>query len=397
MAVILPASLLQPLPVREELGFVLDRKALTAVHNANADDGIPRLPVGNIIRAFQLQLANKPANTKPDAEHDHRRFPNSVAGLLRRNPAREEHVKKHEPLPIRIDELKIVRVFLARMEAIRKEAEENGEVVLFHFTNEVSAGFIVKTGLRMSTQGQGDGGVYFITMGPLSFQLGTEEFERLIIENCFGKERMDEYLGKNMLSHVIVASIDPTVLSQVPGGRENAFAVSRHTFETLAMPSEDDGAFYLPLERIKACFHIHTDCTPCEDAEAPKKDVEADKATQALLVQMTHKPKPLWTKIEWAAEFNKNKFNTTIRAIKDGVGPADELVYYFTSHAMAIKILDGEVDGLPALKRHGGVRFSVFGPHERNTRNRRQREWLERSFDSQEVCLMVSRVYFILG
>ena len=79
------------------------------------------------------------------------------------------------------------------MDAIRREAEKKGEVVIFHFTNRVSAGFIVKTGLRMSTQGQGDGGVYFITMGPISFKLGSEAFERLIIENCFGKERMDEY------------------------------------------------------------------------------------------------------------------------------------------------------------------------------------------------------------
>ncbi len=108
---------------------------------------------------------------------------------------------------------------------------------------------------------------------------------------------------------------------------------------------------------------------------------------------MTPKPNTLWTKIEWAAEFSKNKFNTTIQFVKDGVGPADALVFYFTSHAMAKMILNGDIDGLPALKRHGGVRFSVFGPHERNGRNRRQREWLERSFDSQEVCLMVSRIH----
>jgi hypothetical protein len=192
------------------------------------------------------------------------------------------------------------------------------------------------------------------------------------------------------LSHVIVATIDPKVLSQVPGGRANAFAVSRHTFETLATPNEDDGAFYLPLERIKACFHIRADCTPCEEQEALASEVEADKATQALLVQMTYKPKPLWTKIEWAAKFENKKFRTTIQSVKDGVGPADALVYYFTSHAMAQMILRGEVGGLPALKAHGGVRFSVFAPHERNDRNRRQREWLQRSFDSQEVCLMVS-------
>ena len=343
LAVVLPRNLLRP--GRGEKSLVLHESLLTAV-NALKEEESPRLPVSNIIRAFQL--VEKPTFSKSDPKPDEK-----TKNDARRTP---------KVVALKIDELKDVTVFLKKMEAIRVEAERNEEVVVFHFTNGVSAGFIVKTGLRMSTQGQGDGGVYFITMGPISFKLGTEDFERLIIESCFGKERMHEYLGKNMLSHVIVATIDPKALSQVPGGRHNAFAVSKRTFETLATPNQDDGAFYLPLERIKACFRIHTDCTPCEDAKSSEKDVEADRATQALLVQMTRKPKPLCIRIEPASTFSKEKFRTTIQFIKDGVGPGDVLVYYYTSHVMADKVLRGEVEGLPALKHHGGVRFAVFGP-----------------------------------
>ena len=87
MAVILPKDLLHQPPELSSNGFVLDRKALTAVHNAKADDGIPRLPVGNIIRAFQT--VRTPAKAKPASE-SHPRAPKLITGLRRRSrPASE--------------------------------------------------------------------------------------------------------------------------------------------------------------------------------------------------------------------------------------------------------------------------------------------------------------------
>ena len=38
----------------------------------------------------------------------------------------------------------------------------------------------------MSTQGQGDGGVYFSTRGPASYGLGSHLYEDNIIVDCYG-------------------------------------------------------------------------------------------------------------------------------------------------------------------------------------------------------------------
>jgi hypothetical protein len=40
---------------------------------------------------------------------------------------------------------------------------------VFHYTTLRSAKLILESGFRMSTQGQGDGGVYFSTLSPASY------------------------------------------------------------------------------------------------------------------------------------------------------------------------------------------------------------------------------------
>eukprot|EP00615_Pteridomonas_danica_P015489 CAMPEP_0114392792 /NCGR_PEP_ID=MMETSP0102-20121206/11051_1 /TAXON_ID=38822 ORGANISM="Pteridomonas danica, Strain PT" /NCGR_SAMPLE_ID=MMETSP0102 /ASSEMBLY_ACC=CAM_ASM_000212 /LENGTH=89 /DNA_ID=CAMNT_0001552123 /DNA_START=380 /DNA_END=646 /DNA_ORIENTATION=- len=77
-----------------------------------------------------------------------------------------------------------------------KEEGRGGEgvlVPLYHYTSLEAAKLIIKTGFRMSTQGQGDGGVYFSTKGPASYGLGNkkENYEKNIIKDCFGVERID--------------------------------------------------------------------------------------------------------------------------------------------------------------------------------------------------------------
>ena len=93
------------------------------------------------------------------------------------------------------------------------------------YTSPSLAPLILSGGLRMSTQGQGDGGVYFSTLSPVSYGLGsqsTAEYEENLIVDCFGKERLEEYRGKHKLDLVLVYGIDPAVLQQAPGGRSNA-------------------------------------------------------------------------------------------------------------------------------------------------------------------------------
>ena len=41
--------------------------------------------------------------------------------------------------------------------------------------------------------------VYFSTLGPASYDLGTSKYEENIIVDCFGRERLEEYRGKHKL------------------------------------------------------------------------------------------------------------------------------------------------------------------------------------------------------
>ena len=57
------------------------------------------------------------------------------------------------------------------MSVCRSICEANGWATLYHYTQPTLGELILKSGLRMSTQGQGDGGVYLSLLGPASFHV----------------------------------------------------------------------------------------------------------------------------------------------------------------------------------------------------------------------------------
>eukprot|EP00615_Pteridomonas_danica_P019132 CAMPEP_0114393062 /NCGR_PEP_ID=MMETSP0102-20121206/11246_1 /TAXON_ID=38822 ORGANISM="Pteridomonas danica, Strain PT" /NCGR_SAMPLE_ID=MMETSP0102 /ASSEMBLY_ACC=CAM_ASM_000212 /LENGTH=157 /DNA_ID=CAMNT_0001552513 /DNA_START=1859 /DNA_END=2328 /DNA_ORIENTATION=+ len=62
-----------------------------------------------------------------------------------------------------------ISTYVKSMAMIRQVAKQNKLVPLYHYTSPQVASLILKGGLRMSTQGQGDGGVYVSTQGPASY------------------------------------------------------------------------------------------------------------------------------------------------------------------------------------------------------------------------------------
>jgi hypothetical protein len=108
-----------------------------------------------------------------------------------------------------------IKMLTKSMRQIRFDAKEAGLIPLYHYTSPSVAPLILKSGLRMSTQGQGDGGVYVSTQGPASYGIGTPNYETNIIKDCFGMERLHEYLGKGYLDVIIVYGCDPDMLEQV--------------------------------------------------------------------------------------------------------------------------------------------------------------------------------------
>jgi len=111
------------------------------------------------------------------------------------------------------------------MAPIRSLAEGLELVPLFHYTSLDIAPLILKYGLRMSSQGQGDGGVYFSTLGPASYGLGTPLYEENIIKDCFGVERIEEYIGKGKLDVVIVYGCLASLLHQVSGRSQSLLPI----------------------------------------------------------------------------------------------------------------------------------------------------------------------------
>ena len=45
--------------------------------------------------------------------------------------------------------------------------------------------------------------------------------------DCFGKERLEEYRGKHKLDVLLVYAVNPRVVEQAPGGRDNAKMVRK--------------------------------------------------------------------------------------------------------------------------------------------------------------------------
>eukprot|EP00615_Pteridomonas_danica_P015702 CAMPEP_0114385760 /NCGR_PEP_ID=MMETSP0102-20121206/6214_1 /TAXON_ID=38822 ORGANISM="Pteridomonas danica, Strain PT" /NCGR_SAMPLE_ID=MMETSP0102 /ASSEMBLY_ACC=CAM_ASM_000212 /LENGTH=805 /DNA_ID=CAMNT_0001542449 /DNA_START=666 /DNA_END=3083 /DNA_ORIENTATION=+ len=142
------------------------------------------------------------------------------------------------------------------MTEIRNECKREGLVPLYHYTTKGVSDLILDFGFRMSTQGQGDGGVYFSTLGPSSYELGSPEYEDNIIIDCFGKERLEEYKGKHKLDVVFIYGINPKIIEQAPGGRENAKMVTKSLFEVFGKTNLNDNCYYLRPDRIKACLLI---------------------------------------------------------------------------------------------------------------------------------------------
>ena len=129
----------------------------------------------------------------------------------------------------------------------------------------------------MSTQGQGDGGVYKSTRGLGSYKFGTAEYERLLITDCFGPERVDEYIGKGKLDVLLILVVHESLLSFVPGGRDNAVFIQKRAFEVLASPSED-GCHYLHPAVIAACFRVNPGAIAAEpEKEILNKEAQGDE------------------------------------------------------------------------------------------------------------------------
>jgi len=185
-----------------------------------------------------------------------------------------------------------LQAYLGVMHSIRRRVRAHpfhgGSVVLFHYTHPSLAEPILTNGLRMSRSGQGDGGVYFSTLSPSSYGLGSLEYEENLISDCFGPERLEEYLGSRKLALLLVCVLDARLLRQAPGGRDNAFMVPKSLFEKFSLARYEDSGFYLPSSVIQAAIYMKPGNFLAADSaaltSAVRQEAQEDQATRSAAV-----------------------------------------------------------------------------------------------------------------
>jgi len=205
--------------------------------------GFAILPPQSILRSYHIMTADGvPRNGSVQRE--------SIAPSLLKDAQDEVEDLITEVVPITS-----IQEYLSTMDAVREHCDRNKLIPLFHYTDPKFASLILQSGLRMSSQGQGDGGVYVSTQGPASYGIGSPGYEDNIIKDCFGVERLQEYLGKGKLDVILVYGCCAQILDQTPGGRLNAKMVTKSSFGHFSLEDVNRNYFLRP-DRILAAFRV---------------------------------------------------------------------------------------------------------------------------------------------
>ena len=329
MACNLPRQLLEAVPSAEAAGAPFLRllpaqvlKAMSSSYVGGLADPKPwlegqvMLAPQSIVRAYLLdETPPSPGSpsgsgSRPHFHRHHYHHHSGGAGGLLKSAKQHAAAMKHEKEgavlapcqkrlgsdPVHIEAPATCGEYLARLEAIRGDAKKRGLEVVYHYTTPSVGASVLSGGFRMSTQGQGDGGVYFSTLGPCSYGLGTPNYEKNLITDCFGAARLDEYRGKHKLDLCFIYGAEPKTLHQAPGGRDNAKVVSKGFFEEFSL-LHPDGAYYLRPDHILGAFLLDPEAPPAlissssivENAvvvhRALRLEGERDRATKESLAE----------------------------------------------------------------------------------------------------------------
>ena len=134
------------------------------------------------------------------------------------------------------------------LRACRAACDSQGLAMVYHFTDPAYAASIQAQGLRMSTQGHGDG-VCFSLLGPASYGVGSPQYGERLSTAILGEGRIKKTRGPRSLDLIVVYAIDSCLLSRAPGIRDDAVMVPKSLFIALSTPTED-GDFFLRPDHI---------------------------------------------------------------------------------------------------------------------------------------------------
>jgi len=172
--------------------------------------------------------------------------------------------------------------YIGRMNEIRHICDHRGLVPLYHYTSVYVSSYIFNGGLRVSTEGKG--GVHFSTQSPASYDVGSADYEKNVILDCFGEDQLEECREKKKADVCFVYAAEPSTLRQAPGGRQNAKMFPKAYFEAFAREDFLSGDYFLRNDRIMTAFLLDDESLPLGAAEM-KEEFLLEKERDARIAQ----------------------------------------------------------------------------------------------------------------
>jgi hypothetical protein len=149
-----------------------------------------------------------------------------------------------------------IQDYIEQLNKARNSCADYGLVPLYYYTSAEGSDSLMASGFKMLNE-EGADGVYFSTKGPCYYGLGTPEYEKNLIVDTFGYQKLDGYLGQGKLDLVLVYGADPCCVESLQNTKSKAKLIGKHLFEDLSLPAKD-GQYYLRPDRIKAALLVNS-------------------------------------------------------------------------------------------------------------------------------------------
>jgi len=293
----------------------------------------------------------------------------------------------NKPIPI-----SNINTYLNLMTKVRQHCAENNLIPVYHYTRPEFSSLIIKGGFKMSTNGQGDGGVSFLTYGPASFDIGSPHYEENVVLDCFGRDRVEEFRGQHRVDICVVYGIDPMMADKALNNlHHSTMIVPQEYFQDFSL-NHPDGTYFLRMDRVLACFDFDAR-TSITGLDAAKKQINLErikdtevteimqfhdmnkKQNEKLIGELLHQVAP-HVHIVWAVTFGGTKINTLLDELDKVHKSETHSIYY---HYGTLAQIEQYVRcGIPVLKqtltKEGPVSTSNFQPLNHSAENNDEKE-----------------------
>jgi hypothetical protein len=274
----------------------------------------------------------------------------------------------------------VISDFLASMIEIHKYCKELNLIPIYHYTDVHSAELIAKAGMKMNHKTDiGNAGVHFTVLGPISYNLGSLNYETNIISDFYGdsNENIYYYSGHNRFEVCLVYGVDPYILEMTASGKGNLVHIPQKYFTDLSMP-HPNGKYFLHPHRLIGAFRFdargkfsglskYRDDLKLQHFQSleilNKVHVILDEKDRIVtLIKTIMDEIAPSMKVTWAVTYSADKFQTIFNQLElNSIPSTHVLVYHYGSLSEIEKYV---TYGIPIKRKvgNGNIIFSMHQP-----------------------------------